>query len=230
MGPKRKPPPNNERNVISLGDNIPGVMVNKCSELVQYESWQELAFCLRCERDPTVINYRSQPKTITYINKNGHKRRYTVDFQVWRSDGTIEFHEITVEERRENHESLREREEQATRAFAELDCQYIVETDEDLPSGFELENLVVFSVFEATCNFDEERANFWREKLRGQGKVSLMPILYDLEANPDKDLFRNTLYYMIWHGEIQIDWKRQFFWRGGLHTKIKVWIPEEGEK
>jgi hypothetical protein len=118
---KRKPPPGNVRRVISLGRNVRGVTTNKRGGLVQFESELERKLILLLERDPTVHDYRSQPETFHFEDEAGRQRRYTPDFQVWRTDGSIEWHEVTVAARRAGRVSLQEREAAARVVCAQRD-------------------------------------------------------------------------------------------------------------
>jgi len=96
MAFKRKPPPGNVRRVVGLGTNCRGITTNKRGRLVQFESHQERTLILLLERDPTVADYCSQPETLTFATADGHLTRYTPDFQVWRTDGRIDLHEVTL--------------------------------------------------------------------------------------------------------------------------------------
>ena len=64
MSFKRKPPPGNVRRTVSLGNNFRGVTTNKQGRIIQFESEQERKLVLLLERDPTVVNYNSQPETL----------------------------------------------------------------------------------------------------------------------------------------------------------------------
>lgn len=65
MSMKRKPPAGNVRRVISLGNNFRGVTTNKRGHLVQFEAEQERKLILLLERDALVVDYVSQPETLT---------------------------------------------------------------------------------------------------------------------------------------------------------------------
>lgn len=111
MSFKRKPPPGNVHRVTSLGNNFRGVTTNKQNHLVQFESELERKLILLLERDPTVRDDRNQPETFHFEDSESRQRRYTPDFQVWRStDGSIEWHEVTVAARQEDRASMQERE------------------------------------------------------------------------------------------------------------------------
>src|SRR5258708_13088673 len=102
MALKRKPPEGDVRRVTSMGLNLPGVTTNKNGHTVQFESFAERILLLLFERDKTVLDYRSQPETFEFTDKDKKLRRYTPDFKVWRADGSIEIHEVTRAQRQEH--------------------------------------------------------------------------------------------------------------------------------
>src|SRR5438128_11619667 len=101
MGLKRKPPQGNVRNVNSMGENLCSAITNKDGETVQAESFQERILALLFQRDKSISNYQSQPQTFVFTDRNGITRRYTPDFIVWRRNGDVEIHEVTLTERQE---------------------------------------------------------------------------------------------------------------------------------
>ena len=100
MSLRRKPPANNVRRVAAIGKNSRYAITNKYGETVQCESHTERKLALRIDRDPRVKNYRSQPLRISYVDSEENHHTYVPDFQVWRLDGSIEIHEVTLSERR----------------------------------------------------------------------------------------------------------------------------------
>src|SRR5579871_4566327 len=106
----RKPPPGNVRRVVYVDHNVRGVTTNKRGQLVQFESELEHALILLLERDPSVVDYRSQPEVLHFCDAAGQPRIYTPDFQVWRPGGRVELHEVTVEARRAQRAALHQRE------------------------------------------------------------------------------------------------------------------------
>ena len=137
----RKPPAGNVRRVRSTGRNIIGGITNKAGREVQFESWQERALLLRLDRDPAVRDYGSQPETFEYIDNEGKTRHYTPDFIVWRYNGQIEIHEVTLAKRRRSPE-MRRRETIGSKICQGRGWRYVVHTEEDLPQGAELANLL----------------------------------------------------------------------------------------
>jgi hypothetical protein len=145
MAFKRKPPPGNVRRVVCLGANCRGITTTKRGRLVQFESEQERKLLLLLERDVTVADYCSQPETLTFATADGSLTRYTPDFQVWRTDGRIELHEVTLEARRQARGAPPPREVAAQALCQARGWHYLVHTDLTLPRGYEYANLDTLS-------------------------------------------------------------------------------------
>jgi hypothetical protein len=227
MSLKRKPPAGNVRRTICLGNNFRGVTTNKRGHLVQFESEQERKLILLLERDPSVTDYISQPETLFFKDEKGRSRRYTPDFQVWRTQGTIELHEVTIESRRESRASLHEREAAAKRICQERGWNYIIHTDETLPIGYEYANLDFLSAFRPLVYDNSQMADWWVERLKGQ--TASHPGILVSTAEPDLETgaLLNNLYHLLWYGVIAMPWRQPFFWRGDFHPQACIWLPEE---
>jgi hypothetical protein len=226
MALKRKPPPGNVRRVISLGNNFRGVTTNKRGHLVQFESEQEHKVILLLERDPTVTDYVSQPETLHWQDDGGRQRTYTPDFQVWRSDGRIELHEVTIEARRVTRESLQQRETAAHAICRDRSWNYIVHTDQTLPSGYEYTNLDFLAAFRASIYADAESTTWWLEQLTGKESVHPRAVIARRdESKLAAPTLLNALYHLLWHNVIQMDWHQSFIWHGDFHATARVWLP-----
>lgn len=225
MSLKREPPSGNVRRVISLGDNIRGVTTNKRGHLVQFESEQERKLILLLERDATVADYRSQPETFQFLDDQGHQRHYTPDFQVWRTNGLIELHEVTLTSRRASHESLQQREEIAQAICHERGWRYVVHTDQTLPAAQEYANLDCLSAFRAaTCSNNAHRA-WWIEQLAGKGPLHPLAVLASAPSEFEPGSLLNTLYHLLWHGTLQMEWGQPLFGRDDFHPDARIWLP-----
>lgn len=227
MAFRRKPPPGNARRVISLGNNFRGVTTNKCGHLIQFESEQERKLILLLERDPTVGDYVSQPETFHFCDDRGRQRTYTPDFKVWRTDGQIELHEVTIETRRTTRESLLQRETAARAICQQRGWRYIVHTDQTLPSGYEYANLDFLATFRADTYVNAATTAWWLEQLAEQGPVHPRSVLAWAGSNLVAGSLLNGLYYLLWHGVIQMDWHQPFIWRGDFHPAACIWLPAE---
>jgi len=230
MNMKRKPPIGNVRRTISLGNNFRGVTTNKQGHLVQFESEQERKLILLLERDPLVADFVSQPETLIFIDGKGRQRRYTPDFQVWRVNGQIELHEVTIQSRRESRESLQEREVAAQLVCQERGWRYIVHTDQTLPSGFEYASLDFLSAFRAQSYGEVEAGGWWTGKLKGQGHVHPKFVINQLGQNLKASVLLNSLYHMLWYSEVEMNWREPFFWHGDFHPQARIWLPDGGER
>jgi len=224
MALKRKPPPGNVRRVTSQGNNFRGVTTNKGGHLVQFESEQERKLILLLERDRTVADYISQPEVIRFRDANGRSRTYTPDFKVWRTDGQIELHEVTLEVRRELHESLRQREAVAQTVCQQRGWRYVVHTDQTLPSGYEYANLDFLAAFRSQVYADAETTSWWLKQLSDRGQIH--PQVALAQAGPDRAVgsLLNGLYHLLWHSVIQMDWHQPFVARGNLHQAARIWL------
>ena len=225
MAFKRKPPPGNARRVICLGNNFRGVTTNKRGHLIQFESEQEHKLILLLERDPTVTDYVSQPETLHFFDDSGRQRNYTPDFKVWRTDGQIELHEVTIEARRTVRESLQQREAAARAICQQRGWRYLIHTDQTLPSGYEYANLDFLAAFRASTYADTESTAWWLEQLAAEEPVHPQSILAGTEADATAGSLLNGLYHLLWHGILQMDWHQPFIWRGALHPAARIWLP-----
>jgi len=225
MSFRRKPPPGNVRRVISLGNNVRGVTTNKRGHLVQFESEQEHKLILLLERDCTVADYLSQPETLHFQDANAHQRHYTPDFKVWRTNGQIELHEVTLASRRASRESLSQREEAAQAICRERGWCYLVHTDETLPSAYEYANLDCLSAFRAQTHMNSEVAAWWLKQLAGKGPVHPRAVLVQAASILERGSILNNLYHLLWHGAVQMDWRQPFFWRDDFHPAARIWLP-----
>jgi hypothetical protein len=225
MALKRKPLPGNVRRVISLGINLRGVTTNKLGHLVQFESEQERKLILLLERDPTVADYISQPETFCFCDENGRRRQYTPDFKVWRTDGRVELHEVTVEARRLAKDTAPQREMAARMICQRQGWCYVIHTDQTLPSGYEYANLDFLASFRASTYANAETAAWWLKQLTEQGQIHPRLILARTRSNLDAGPLLNSLYYLLWHGVIQMDWHQPFIWRGDFHPMARIWLP-----
>jgi hypothetical protein len=222
---KRKPPSDNVRRVISLGNNWRGVTTNKQGRLIQFESEQERKLILLLERDHTVIDYVSQPETLSFRDADGRQRIYTPDFQVWRTDGQIELHEVTVETRRRNRPSLQERETAAQNICQQRGWHYVLHTDHTLPTGYYYANLDFLSPFRAQTYADAHLTSWWLTHLIGSEPIQPQFLLSRTQSGLAHGLLLNTLYHLLWHDRVQMDWQHPLIWRGALHAAAWVWLP-----
>ena len=224
MAWKRKPPLDNVRRVVSIGKNIRGVTTNKRGRLVQFESEQERKFILLLERDRTVTDFISQPETLFYQDEDGRERRYTPDFKVWRVDGRIELHEVTVEQRKHTHETYGRRTAAAETICRQRGWQYYLHTEQTLPAGQEYANLDFLAPYRAHIYANEESATWWLAYLAGRGKSHLREAVGQAPPELAPGELCNTLYHLLWHDQVGMDWRQPLFWRGTPHPAATIWL------
>lgn len=220
---KRKPPPGNVRRVVGLGANCRGVTTNKRGRLVQFESEQERVLILLFERDPSVLDFCSQPETLSYVAADGRTHHYTPDFQVWRVDGQIELHEVTLEARRQIFGGLPPREAAAQCVCHHRGWRYLVHTDQTLPRGFAYTNLDTLSAFRVASYADPALVSWWLQQVTAVGLTHPQALLAQNPGVTDHGRYLSTLYHLLWHGQLQMDWQRPLFWRGTLHPTACIW-------
>jgi hypothetical protein len=229
---KRKPPQGNVRRVVSNGQNIRGVVTNKAGRIVQFESWAERAFLLRLDRDPDVTDYGSQPEQFKYVDPQGRQHTYTPDFIVWRGDGRVEIHEVTLSDRC-TRPLVRQREAAGDEICRARGWYYVVHTEQSLPQGSELANLLALLHFRPAAYADRDVAEAAFERLI-RGQIVLLRILvgqiaHDLSL-PEPSVVA-ALAHMLWHGQIVTDLNQLIFVDGALSPAARVWLasPQKEE-
>lgn len=228
MAIHHKPPPGNVRRVASSGRNIRGVITNKAGRLVQFESWAERALLLRLERDRNVLDYGSQPERFEYLDAEGRRRTYTPDFIVWRSTEYIEIHEVTLEARRKRPEAQL-REQAGATICQERGWQYMVHTEQSLPQGTELANLLALFRFRPSVCADVAVADVAQERLKRDERVLLRTLWIDIvrELGSPRPKVANALGHMLWHGQLLTELGQLLFVEGSLSASALVWLPIE---
>ncbi len=229
MSFKRKPPDGNVRRVRSIGQNLHGVITNKVGRSVQFESWLERSLILRLDRDPEVLDYQSQPEQYCFTDENGKQRRYTPDFKVWRQNGTIEIHEVTLT-KRQMQPNIRRREQAASKICRERGWQYIVHTERVLPNGSELANLLALVGYRPTIYANQGVIQATYEYLTCEQTVAFDRLVKQLgqKLKLSKAEVTGTLCYLLWHGELQTDLDRLLFDQGAIEPGIQLWMGQKG--
>jgi hypothetical protein len=229
MGLKRKPPAGNVRRVAAIANNSRYAITNKNGETVQCESHAERKLALRLDRDPRVKNYRSQPLRISYADSAGNSHTYVPDFQVWRWDGFVEIHEVTLAERRllPNAQGR----EKAARAYCHKEgWGYVVHTEGSLPNETEGANLLALYAYRPSVYSRADVAQAVIEKF-GIGQHIVLRHLISI-LSQDLDLPSATvstaLYHLLWHGKIATDLRSLLFVDSVPTSTTSVWLPEEG--
>jgi len=229
MGLKRKPPENNVRRVAAISNNSRYSITNKNGETVQCESYSERKLALRIDRDPRVKNYRSQPLRIDYIDLEDKPHTYVPDFQVWRWDGSIEIHEVTLTERRLLTNAKR-REKAAQEHCDKEGWRYVVHTQDSLPDDTEGANLLALYAYRPSVYTQADVAHAISRKF-GIGQHILLRQLISA-ITQDLDLPSATvstaIYHLMWHGKIATNLCSLIFVDSVSTSSTYVWLPEGG--
>lgn len=230
MSIHRNPPTDNVRRVRSFSGNLCGVITNKMGRVVQFESFGERSLLLRLERDWTVTDYCSQPETLTYAGAEGRTCHYTPDFVVWRSDGRIELHEVTLSARR-SQPSARGREQAAQAVCTQRGWQYRVHTEQDLAEGTELVNLLRLYPYRVTAYAEGVVQAHLVNWLTLGTSTLLTALAAQLAEATAWDLTRiwGALFHEVWHGELAIDWQHPFFYGAVPAGAVQVWRERQGQ-
>jgi len=205
MGLKRRPPGDDVRRVQAIDGNLRGVITNKAGRLVQYESFAERSLLLRLDRNDDVLDYASQPETLTYTTPDGKFHRYTPDYIVWKSHHRTEIHEVTRKGR------TTQPQQQARMTAAQAVCQargwqYVVHTEHELPQDTELSNLLLLVAYRP-LGYRQDTLQTWLAQQPPQ--TSLFGALVAAVEQSNLSLTVNlypSLYHAIWHGDIDMDW------------------------
>lgn len=228
---KRKPPKNNSRRVQYIELNERSTITNKAGESTQCESFQERKLSLLMHRDPRVVNYVSQPDPIHFVNSEGKNKSYHPDFRVNFITGPDAIWEVTLSKRRKEKPSIQEREYISNILFPAMGLTYHVFTDEVLPNDTETTNLMVFyaSRFDRCANAIIQDAAL---HALSNGPLHIEQLITQVmhRSHLERGTVHITLRYLIWHGVLEIDWKKLFYpttpWTGKIPSKTAfVWNP-----
>ncbi|MGD9146671.1 MAG: TnsA endonuclease N-terminal domain-containing protein [Anaerolineae bacterium] len=227
----RKPPPGNVRRVRSTGQNIRGVITNKAGRLVQFESWAERSLLLRLDRDPGVTDYGSQPEQFKFIDPQGKWHTYTPDFIVWRRDGQVEIHEVTLSKRR-TRPNIRQREAAAAEICRTRDWRYVVHTEQTLPQGSELANLLALFRYRVAACADQAVTGAVFNRLSHAEPTALLHLVTQVahELGLPQPSVVAALGHMLWHGQVNTDLNRLIFTDNGIAPDVLIRPGQEEER
>ncbi len=231
MGLRRKPPQGNIRNVVSTGGNLCSAITNKEGQTVQAESFHERILLLLFERDKSVIDYRSQPETFVFTDQDGKSRRYTPDFIVWRMNGDVEIHEVTLTERRE-WVRIQERERAALDICKVRGWHYVVHTEQTLPQPTEVANLLALYRYRLKVYAQDTIAASAQEYLKLMAVASLPQCMGNVAHQlnmPEPTVFA-TLCHLLWHNELCTDLRTLLIVENTFNPRAMAWLPDREEK
>jgi len=221
---KRKPPVQNVRRVRAINGNSRYTIVNKCQRSIQCESFQEYKLVLLLERNPLVRDYLSQPETLLFYTDEGREMTYTPDFKVWMSEGEIILHEVTLTKRR-SRKTQQQREAAAERICTNRSWQYVVHTENTLPTGAELANLQLLFRFRASGFADPDIIQLLSCLLPAGEHVTLCDLITRVSeiTRLDRNQFLPVILHQIWHGKLQINWQKMLFHEVDPNPTTYIW-------
>lgn len=229
MSLKRRPPVGNVRRVTAIGQNMRGVMTNKASRVVQFESFLERSLLLRLDRDRTVRDYGSQPETFSFSDESGKQHTYTPDFIVWRHDGPVEIHEVTLTSRR-GRPASRLREAAAATICQKRSWQYLVHTEQDLPQGTELANLLALFHYRPSAYAQSAVTQATLVYLSNGRPLTIHQLACQLvaELGLSQTIILSSLYHLLWHNYLETDLHQAIFVQGLPAAHVIVRLASEG--
>lgn len=228
MSLKRRPPVGNVRRVAAIGQNMRGVMTNKTGRVVQFESSLERSLLLRLDRDRSVRDYGSQPETFHFEDNQGKRHTYTPDFIVWRRDGTVEIHEVTLTSR-QIRPSIRLREAAATAVCQKRGWRYVIHTEQTLPQAVELANLLALFHYRPLAYAQPAVAQAASDHLADGRTTAIHQLTSQLTAilHLPPAAVAVALYHMLWHGRLQTDLRQPIFVQGSAAENVMVHLALE---
>lgn len=217
---KRKPPPGNVRRVASISNNLRYTLTNKTGRIVQCESYLERKLALTFERDVTVVDYMSQPERFTWQDDSGRERQYVPDFKVWRAEGHIEIHEVTLTSR---HEQRQEREQAARLICDRRQWHYHIHTEATLPDDTYMLNLLALYPFRVRAYRQMGVSQFTLDYLKAEPQpvTMLMRYLCGATGQAPAQLYPG-LYHDLWHGVLAADFNTLLFEAGQLQPTTMI--------
>lgn len=233
---KRRPPPKNARNVRYIDGNYRSYAGNKVGDMVQAESFAERKLLLLLERDPDVINYISQPQeaVIEYVNSKGQKRRYVPDYLAKCLNGPDCVYEVTLRSRLENNLALQERSAAGHAVCKARNQRYLVFTEEVLPDDTETANLLLFYSHRRDRCANDHVAEAALKRLASERRMHMSQLLNTViqDTGLDRGQVNIALKYMIWHGQLEINWHNLFyetsaFTGKSLSPSAFVWVGKD---
>lgn len=231
MALKRKPPSGNIRRVAPIGKNLRYTITNKANETVQCESFQERKLTLLFDRDPTVLEYRSQPERFVFTDAQGASHTYVPDFMVWKTTGEVEIHEVTPTSRQDRL-SIQEREKAARDICQQRGWRYVVHTEQTLPQATEEANLLALSRYRPSIYAHTAATEAIFQRLKGSERQTAHFLVTDLahSLSLPEPTVTSALCHLLWHRMIETDLITSLlFVNAALAPSLQVWLNEKEE-
>jgi len=179
-------------------------ITNKTGRTVQYESFNEFKLILRLERDPTVLDYFSQPETLEFFDDQGKKHTYVPDFKVVKTNGSTEIHEVTLL-KRTIKKNMIDREQAGREICRKKGWRYVLHTEKSLPSANETANLSTLYGFKPKAYYVEVIANAVRCCLaKGRLNIPTLITQVSLATQAPEVIVSGCIYHLLWRNYLVI--------------------------
>ena len=182
-----------------IGSNIIGCFPSlKTKGVVTFESTIERDLIYFLEYDPTVSHFEAQPCTLKY-ELNGHRKRYTPDFNVCHGsyESLVECKPVSkVPEFAERFDAIQ-------RLAQWQDKQFVVVTDQQLRTGYYLKNiqhLTYYARFIPPVRFEDQLVKL----LQLEGTLSIERIHHVLSMYT-LNVVRASVLHLAYHRRVWID-------------------------
>ncbi len=217
MAIRRNPLPGNKRRVRSMGQNVIGLTMTKSGRLIQTESFAELSWVLRYDRKRSTREItRSERRTPTDEQERAYRQK--------------------VEEyaRRGRHAPLpvwevsRRREAQARQDCAAWGWTYYVHTQETLPQGAELANLMALVMFRPRAYANHRVRDLALDALRKGRRENFCALADWIAATGHLTMgtVRDGLFHLLWHGDLEMEWTALLLDFGQPVRDACIWLPD----
>ena len=224
MALKRRPPAHNTRRAKTNTKNVWGVMTNQKNETLQFESDKEktLALTLLCNK--AVSEVISQPMRIPFTDGDGQSHTYTPDYLVRYLDGHTEIHEFSMTHARMRPE-IRRREEAGRKYCEDQGWDYVIHTEQTLPSATKTANLKTLRRYGPSSYFDPAIANCILSLLADGARVPIDQLAWQVAEilNVPLPWVNSTIFHMLWHGQLSTDMEILLFIEGTPNPRARIW-------
>ena len=79
--------------------------------------------------------------------------------------------------------------------------------------------------FRAQTYFHQESVDWWLASLHEGETSAVQTALGQAPATLSPGILLNTLYHLLWHNQVEMDWQQPFMRRGVIHPAAAVWLP-----
>lgn len=231
MALKRKPPPGNIRRVAPIGKNLRYTITSKANETVQCESFQERKLTLLFDRDPAILEYRSQPERFIFTDAQGATHTYVPDFMVWKTTGEVEIHEVTLTSRQDRF-TIQAREKAAQDICQQRGWRYVVHTEQTLPQTTEEANLLALYRYRPGIYAHEAVTAALYQRLKGNEGQTALSLITDLahSLSLPEPTVTSAFCHLLWHRVIEADLITSLlFVNAALAPSIQIWLNKKEE-